>query len=444
MASGLLQKNIVFIDTITTIEKNHLLIADFFSDAKILPVVFSGKLADFLSKNKIQKVLIRKGAFSLRELNQIVNQLLKLEMVPFFVKITAKKISVEKIRIQDLMIREDFSHKNKSVIHPAISQKTILITGAAGSVGSELLIQTAQYQPQKIVALDKDAKRLKLLEKKVATQFVDFVHADITDRKQLEKVFKKYHFDYLFHSAAFKFVPEAESHPSETVITNIFGTILLAEMAQNHNCEVFVNISTDKAVHPFGIMGKSKRCAELFLLNRKKSPSPTRFVITRFGNIIGSRGSVIPVFERQIQKNVPLTVTHPVMKRFFMSVKQAAEMVLFATATGNSGDLFVYDMGKPFSVKRIAEKMISLSGKKITSSSIIYSSVRPGEKLSEQLYDSKAIVFPTKHKKIIRVEEIHKTPANFDDLLQVLQRACSKKQDKKVVEILSEILSKYE
>src|SRR5690606_28554414 len=195
------------------------------------------------------KVLIRKGAFSLRELNQIVNQLLKLEMVPFFVKITAKKISVEKIRIQDLMIREDFSHKNKSVIHPAISQKTILITGAAGSVGSELLIQTAQYQPQKIVALDKDAKRLKLLEKKVATQFVDFVHADITDRKQLEKVFKKYHFDYLFHSAAFKFVPEAESHPSETVITNIFGTILLAEMAQNHNCEVFVNISTDKAVH---------------------------------------------------------------------------------------------------------------------------------------------------------------------------------------------------
>ena len=343
------------------------------------------------------------------------------------------KRSVREIRIEDLLGREEISI-NLGEIGLLLKDKTILVTGAAGSIGSEICRQLAHFPIKKLICLDAAETpmhdlRLELVEKYKELDFVPII-GDVRNPDRIDYVFRNWHPQVVFHAAAYKHVPLMEENPCEAVRTNVFGTRVIADAAVSYGVEKFVMISTDKAVNPTNIMGCSKRLAEIYVqslsvaISKGALAGNTKFITTRFGNVLGSNGSVIPRFRDQIAKGGPVTVTHPNIIRYFMTIPEACRLVLEAGTMGKGGEIFIFDMGEPVKIADLAKRMIELSGLQVDKDiEIKYTGLRPGEKLYEELLSNKENTKETPHEKI-RVaavrEYAHKDVVEHIDLLAEL------------------------
>ncbi|MBO4615651.1 MAG: polysaccharide biosynthesis protein [Bacteroidales bacterium] len=313
---------------------------------------------------------------------------------------------LRKFKIEDLLerpeIRIDQNDMNRN-----IGGKVIMVTGAAGSIGSEIVRQLTRFSPKSIILFDCAESPLYDIELEIREDYkfsnIEIVIGDVRDRQLVDQVFEKYKPEIVYHAAAYKHVPMMENHPAEAVITNVMGTKILADTAVKYGAWKFVMVSTDKAVNPTNVMGASKRIAEIYTqsLNNRENVS-TQFITTRFGNVLGSNGSVIPRFRKQIENGGPITVTDPEITRFFMTIPEACQLVLIAGNMGTGGEIFIFDMGQPVKIAKLAEKMILLSGLKVGSDiEIKYTGLRPGEKLYEELLATKENTIPTENKQIM-------------------------------------------
>ena len=312
---------------------------------------------------------------------------------------------IEDIKIEDLLERESIKLDNVNIVREVVD-KTVLVTGAAGSIGSEICRQLMRYKPTKVIMIDQAESPMYDLQFELRGTYKDqlermeFVIANVKDRARMEEVFQLYHPNLVYHAAAYKHVPFMEENPYEAVYVNVFGTRNLADLSIKYGVQKFVMISTDKAVNPTNVMGATKRMAEIYIQSR--STDTTHFVTTRFGNVLGSNGSVIPLFKKQLAAGGPLTVTHKDIIRYFMTIPEACNLVLEAGAMGEGGDIFVFDMGKPVKIYDLARKMIQLSG--LQGIQIKEIGLRPGEKLYEELLATKENTIPTYHPKIMRAQ----------------------------------------
>lgn len=326
----------------------------------------------------------------------------------------AKKVKT--FEIQDLLERKPIVLDNQSISNQ-LNNKIILVTGAAGSIGSEIVRQIIAFKPKIVLMLDQAETPLHHLsleiEKRIKEVKVVTIISDVRKREELEYVFKKYQPEVVFHAAAYKHVPLMERNPSQAVFVNVLGTKNVADLACQYQCESFVMVSTDKAVNPSNVMGASKRIAEKYVQglhhkNRLQTPEciGTKFITTRFGNVLGSNGSVVPLFTEQIASGGPVTITHPDIIRYFMTIPEACQLVLEAGAMGNGGEVYIFDMGKPVKIIDLAHKMIRLAG--FTPDAEIKVKIiglRPGEKLYEELLNNAAKTLPTHHEKIMIAQE---------------------------------------
>ncbi|MNV27567.1 UDP-N-acetyl-alpha-D-glucosamine C6 dehydratase [compost metagenome] len=319
---------------------------------------------------------------------------------------------IQKIKIEDLLEREPIKINDDHILSQT-KGKRILVTGAAGSIGSEIASQLGKYEPQMIILCDQAESPLHNLQLDLQDEFPNQVYhtyiADVRSTKRMQLLFDTFKPHYVYHAAAYKHVPMMENHPLEAVQTNVMGTKNLADLAVEFQVEKFVFVSTDKAVNPTNIMGATKRIAEIYvqslnnhLENSLGATVHTKFITTRFGNVLGSNGSVIPRFRDQIQKGGPVTVTHPEITRYFMTIPEACRLVLEAGTMGQGGEIFVFDMGKSVKIVELAKKMIRLSGFKPNEDiEIKFTGLRPGEKLYEELLNDLENTLPTHHEKIM-------------------------------------------
>jgi FlaA1/EpsC-like NDP-sugar epimerase len=314
---------------------------------------------------------------------------------------------IHNVKIEDLLGREEIQMNNKRISEEMNSQ-SIMVTGAAGSIGSEIVRQLIAYFPAKIILVDQAESGLFDLEYELSglipsnTELVVKV-ADVSDYQRMAFIFKTHKPSIVFHAAAYKHVPLMEKNPYEAVKINIIGTQVLAELAAENGVDKFVMVSTDKAVNPTNVMGATKRFAEMYTQSMNQLDGMrTKFIATRFGNVLGSNGSVIPLFKKQIERGGPVTVTHPEITRYFMTIPEACELVLEAATMGEGGEVFVFDMGESVKIVNLAKKMITLSGLRVDRDiEIKYTGLRPGEKLYEELLNNDENSLPTHHPKIL-------------------------------------------
>ncbi|SKC82907.1 NDP-sugar epimerase, includes UDP-GlcNAc-inverting 4,6-dehydratase FlaA1 and capsular polysaccharide biosynthesis protein EpsC [Ohtaekwangia koreensis] len=417
------------------------------------------KLPELVLKHKIKKIIIAVKNLSIERKNEIVddalNHLIRVSYVTSFDKWLRNDWDVKEIRdvnIEDLLGREVIKLDNKS-IETEISGKVIFITGGAGSIGSELARQVLSYKPHTLVLIDQAESPLYEIERELRaknqqTKLFVFV-ANVCNKSRIRKIFNEFKPHTLFHAAAYKHVPLMESNPSEAVSVNIFGTKLLADLAVEFRVQKFVMISTDKAVNPTNVMGCTKRIAEIYVqsLNRhleKTGMGKTSFVTTRFGNVLGSNGSVIPIFKEQIKKGGPITVTHPEITRFFMTIPEACELVIEAGVMGYGGEIFIFDMGKPVKIFDLARKMIKLSGKELNKDiEIVFTGLRDGEKLYEELLSDQENTIPTHHEKILKAKV---SEYQYDEVcrnLDLLEEFIDDKNEHKMVTLMKEVVPEY-
>ncbi len=376
-----------------------------------------------LKNDNVELLIIANRSIPKNKLNLLVDKCLqygiKVQQVPPVQQWLDGKIdtdSLKDINIEDLLEREVIRIDNDK-IHFELKGKKILVTGAAGSIGSELVRQLLKYKPSLIVMCDNAETPmhnmiLELRETNHGVNTKAYI-GDICDRVRMEHLFEIYNPEVVFHAAAYKHVPLMEDNPSVAVLNNVVGTKLLAELSVANGVEKFVMVSTDKAVNPTNIMGASKRIAEIFtqsyykylLSNNTALPQDgklTKFVTTRFGNVLGSNGSVIPIFKQQLEKGGPITVTHPEITRYFMTIPEACQLVIEAGVMGQGSEIFVFDMGQPVKIVDLAKKIIRLAGKEPdVDIKIVYTGLRPGEKLYEELLNNSENVVPTYHDKIM-------------------------------------------
>lgn len=379
------------------------------------------ELVKIASEKGIDEIIIAMPSVKGKEIKAIINICkqtnCKLTILPGLYEIIEGKVSISQLRpvdIEDLLGRDPVK-LDTTAVREYLAGKIVLITGAGGSIGSEIVRQVAKMQPKKLLLLGKGensiyeiTQELKINSPEVKT--VPII-ADIRDKERIKAIMDYFEPQVVFHAAAHKHVPLMEYQPAEAVRNNILGTKVVADEAAAHNVETFVMISTDKAVNPTSVMGCTKRVAEMYVQSMNKN-SGTRFVAVRFGNVLGSRGSVIPLFKKQIAKGGPVTVTHPDMKRYFMTIPEASQLVLQAGAMAKGGEVFVLDMGEPVRIYDLAKDLITLSGlipdKDIE---IKITVLRPGEKLFEELLSAEDGTEKTKHRKIFtaKIKEIDKT-----------------------------------
>ena len=338
--------------------------------------------------------------------------------------------TLKEVEIEDLLPREKIEVDMASV-GKMLTGKRILITGAAGSIGSEMVKQVAVYEPAELVLIDQAETPMHnvrlFLSKKYPVIKAHTIVADICNQSRMEELFKEFRPEYVFHAAAYKHVPMMEDNPSEAVQNNIYGTRVMADLAVKYGVMKFVMVSTDKAVNPTNVMGCSKRICEIYVQSLDKAikegrvEGVTQFVTTRFGNVLGSNGSVIPIFKEQIKQGGPITVTHPDIIRYFMLISEACKLVLQAGTMGQGGEIYVFDMGEPVRIADLAQRMIRLSGAKNVE--IVYSGLRDGEKLYEELLNDMEKTKPTHHPKIqvasVREYEYDEAKRNEEELYQL-------------------------
>ena len=314
---------------------------------------------------------------------------------------------IKSVRIEDLLSREPIQ-LNTENIYQNISNKTVLISGAAGSIGSEIARQVVGYKPKLIIFVDQAESPMYELELNLRNKIerlhvsTKFIIADVSNKCAMDRIFNDYKIDKIFHAAAYKHVPLMEANPYEAIRVNALGTKNMADLAIQYKVGKFVMISTDKAVNPTNIMGASKRIAEMYIQSLTSLGNhQTAFITTRFGNVLGSNGSVIPLFKKQIEKGGPVTVTHPDITRYFMTIPEACQLVLEAGCMGEGGEIYIFDMGESVKIIDVARKMIKLSGLELGKDiQIEISGLRPGEKLYEELLSDAENTLPTHHSKI--------------------------------------------
>lgn len=376
----------------TLLEKKHL--------AKDTEIILAINDVPISRKNEIAELFLKKGIVikTVPPINHFINGEFNIDQI-------------HSIKIEDLLERATIN-LNINKIQKELTNKVILVTGAAGSIGSEIVRQLVRFAPEKIVLIDQAESALFDFDYELKANFKDylnqtsleFVIANVTDEIRMRKIFNQHKPDYVFHAAAYKHVPLMENNPYEAVKVNILGTKTMADLSVAFEVSKFVMVSTDKAVNPTNVMGATKRLAEMYTQSMN-SLGATRFIVTRFGNVLGSNGSVIPLFTKQIKAGGPVTVTHPEITRYFMTISEASQLVLEAGAMGVGSEVYVFDMGQPVKVVDLAKKMIQLSGfEEGKDIKITFTGLRPGEKLYEELLNDNENTIPTHHPKIMRAK----------------------------------------
>lgn len=408
-----------------------------------------------MRNNNISTLLISPGAINVFRANKDFQDALLAEGIHIYMPTTQEwnrneQQQLKEVSIEDLLPRDEISIDMESV-GSMLHGKRILITGSAGSIGSEMVRQIAKYSPAELILIDSAETPQHDIRLMMAKQFPDIkaetIVTTICSKSRMEHIFKTYLPDYVFHAAAYKHVPMMENNPCESIQNNVYGTKILADLAVKYGVKKFVMISTDKAVNPTNVMGCSKRICEIYVQSLNKAieegiiNGKTRFVTTRFGNVLGSNGSVIPLFKKQIKAGGPVTVTDPRIIRYFMLIPEACKLVLEAGTKGNGGEIFVFDMGKPVKIADMAQRMINLSGAKNVE--IKYTGLRAGEKLYEEVLNEKESTKPSFHDKIriaeVREYDYTEVSKQIDDLIEK-----SKLYDEMLtVKIMKEIVPEY-
>ena len=410
-----------------------------------------------MRNNNISTLLISPGAINVFRANKDFQDALLAEGIHIYMPTTQEwnrneQQQLKEVSIEDLLPRDEISIDMESV-GSMLHGKRILITGSAGSIGSEMVRQIAKYSPAELILIDSAETPQHDIRLMMAKQFPDIkaetIVTTICSKSRMEHIFKTYLPDYVFHAAAYKHVPMMENNPCESIQNNVYGTKILADLAVKYGVKKFVMISTDKAVNPTNVMGCSKRICEIYVQSLNKAvkegiiKGETQFVTTRFGNVLGSNGSVIPLFKKQIKNGGPVTVTDPNIIRYFMLIPEACELVLEAGTKGNGGEIFVFDMGKPVKIADLAQRMINLSGAKNVE--IKFTGLRAGEKLYEEVLNDKESTKPSFNNKIriakVREYDYSEVSNQIDDLIEKSKLYDEMLTVKKMKEIVPEYKS---
>ena len=421
--AGVATKRVLEHDTHNNIQLLAFIDDDRKKTSKVLdgvPIVSFSEFTDMLQTNEVNELVIASFTITTKRKNEVVDFCLNHDIlvlnVPPYNKWNEGKFNskqLQNIKIEDLLERDAIVINNNQ-IRAQIKGKRVLVTGAAGSIGSEIVRQLLSYHPELIILCDQaetplHSLELELQERKTNVNCIPYL-ADITNEQRMDDMFTQFKPQYVYHAAAYKHVPMMELCPSEAVKNNVLGTKLISDLSVKYHVERFVMVSTDKAVNPTNVMGASKRLAEIYVQGLSKEiANSTKFITTRFGNVLGSNGSVINRFRDQILKGGPVTVTHPNITRYFMTIPEACQLVLEAGSMGNGGEIFVFDMGEPVTIADLAKKMIRLFGYiPNIDIDITYSGLRPGEKLYEELLSDAENTLKTYHEKIMiaKVREV--------------------------------------
>lgn len=425
------------------------------------PVIYNGlKISDEVKSLGASALVLSENTLTAEEKFSVVEDCLENDIRVYNAPIVSnyedeKSVShkVKSLQIEDLLDREPIL-LNKENKRQQLTGKTILVTGGAGSIGSEIVRQVAEYQPKCLLILDQAETPLHNLQLEIQSKFPDLnfrcIICDVGNKKRLELIFEKDQIDVIYHAAAYKHVPLMEENPHEAIFVNVLGTKNLADLAVQYVVGHFVMVSTDKAVNPTSVMGASKRAAEIYVqslyqsIKETSGPAKTKFITTRFGNVLGSNGSVVPLFRKQIEKGGPVTITHPDIIRYFMTIPEACQLVLEAGAMGRGGEIFIFDMGEPVKIMDLAIKMIKLAGyvpnKQI---GIKITGLRPGEKLFEELLSDKSKTLPTHHKKIMIAQD---QPLDFNEANSAIKKiiiSAHKLKGDKVVSKLKDLVPEF-
>ncbi len=410
-------------------------------------------LGKLLKENDISQIIISVQSLPARRKQEIIELCLNYNTRVLHVPPVSNWINgelsfnqIRRIKIEDLLERDPIKLDEEN-IRLQVNQKIVLVTGAAGSIGSELVRQISGYNPHLLILLDQAESPLYDLEMELRDKFnpkqFEVVIGDVRNGERMENLFRTFRPQVIFHAAAYKHVPMMENNPSESIFTNVLGTKIIADLSVKYPVERFVMISTDKAVNPTNVMGASKRIAEIYVQALGKK-SGIRFITTRFGNVLGSNGSVIPRFRQQIENGGPITITDPEITRYFMTIPEACQLVLEAGAMGKGGELYIFDMGQSVKILDLAKKMIKLSGLTLDKDiKIIYTGLRPGEKLFEELLNDKEKTVPTHHSQIliakVKEYEFETISAQIDSLISLFD----KQENESIVSRMKEIVPEY-
>lgn len=407
-------------------------------------------IRDIISKNDIDIVMLALPSAKKRQIRELVTICedggVPIRILPRLPDLVSGSVGLNELRdvsIEDLLGRDQITLDWDS-IHSTLTNRTILISGAGGSIGSELCRQISKLQPSCLVLLDNSEFNLFTMEQELKLNFPDLelhVHlTNVVDSVAVMRVMECYKPQVVFHAAAYKHVPLLQGQIREAAQNNILGTKTIAQAASKYGVDQFVLISTDKAVNPANIMGASKRIAEIFCQNLS-AKSSTRFITVRFGNVLGSAGSVVPLFKKQIKSGGPVTVTHAGMTRYFMTIPEACQLIMQSAVMGQGGEIFVLDMGKPVKITYLAEQMIRLSGKEPHQDiEIVYTGLRPGEKLYEELFHEKENLTSTNHNKILLSESRKMDWEKLDIVLDKIELACDQYDEVKLKQLIHDLV----
>ena len=452
--SGLITKR-----TIDKDQKNNLEVKGYIDDnEKIINTriqgskIYSSKnLSKLIVKYDIKKVIIAIQTPDYENKNKILETCLEYSVEVLQVPSSKKWINgdfstsqIRTIKIDDLLGRNPI-YLEKEIVRQDVKNKIILVTGAAGSIGSGIVKQLSTFQPKKVILLDQAESNLYELEQELKYNHGDLnysiVVGDICNKQRMIRLFDYFKPDYVFHAAAYKHVPLMEDNPSEAIYTNVYGTKNIVELSVKYEVKKFIFVSTDKAVNPTNVMGASKRIAEILI--QTQTNSITKFITTRFGNVLGSNGSVIPLFKKQIEQGGPVTITDERITRYFMTIPEACQLVLEACSMGNGSEIYVFDMGESVKIIDLAKKMIKLSGLEINKDiEIKITGLRPGEKLYEELLASDENTKLTHHPKIL-IATVRKNDSNVDEKINQLIQLYHNQNNIEIVKLMKELVPEY-
>ena len=408
-------------------------------------------LEQFLLRNKVREIILSVDIDASKKaaLSQVcIGKGIHITVIPplsQWIKGIFNRSQLKELTIESLLGRDKIELLNLKS-RQELEGKVMLVTGAAGSIGSDICRQLCRYNLGRLILLDQSETGLHDLRIELSKLDLDFEVtmelATIRDRKRIDNIFRKYRPNFVFHAAAYKHVPILEEYPSEVALTNVLGTKNLADAAIENQVEKFVMISTDKAVNPTNLMGACKRIGEIYVQSLSEK-SRTQFITTRFGNVLGSNGSVVPLFKQQIAQGGPITVTHPDITRYFMTIPEASSLVLEAAVMGRGGEIFVFDMGQPVKIVDLARKMIQLAGlRPDVDIPIHFTGLRPGEKMFEELFKDSENLLPTHHPKIMKAQK-SEIEAEFPEMVSELVTSAQDYNDKSVRSMIRVIVPEY-